>query len=151
MFLSASGTGTMTWIDGEEIACRVCPNSQVFPTRNSCYVIETVNEYGCKAKDQMCIDVTRDFGIYIPNVFSPNGDGINDEFLVFGYNISEFYIEIFDRWGEFIFNSKDISNGWKGTYKNKICQDGMYIYKVSYKGCLLSYRLVLQNVYAFQK
>lgn len=134
MFLSAIGTGTMTWIDGEEIACKDCPNSQVFPTRNSCYVVETVNEFGCKAKDKMCIDVSRDFGIYIPNAFSPNGDGINDEFLVFGYNISEYYIEIFDRWGEFIFNSKDISIGWKGTYKNKICQDGMYIYKVSYKG-----------------
>ncbi len=134
MYLSASGTGTMTWIDGEEIACKDCPNSQVFPKRNSCYVIETVNEFGCKAKDQMCIEVTRDFGIYIPNVFSPNGDGLNDEFLVFGYNISEFYIEIFDRWGEFIFNSKDITIGWKGTYKNKICQDGVYVYKVSYKG-----------------
>ena len=134
MFLSATGTGTMTWIDGEEIACKDCPNSQVFPTRNSCYVIETVNEFGCKAKDKMCIDVTRDFGIYIPNAFSPNGDGVNDEFLVFGYNISEFYIEIFDRWGEFIFNSKDITIGWKGTYKNKICQDGIYVYKISYKG-----------------
>ena len=70
----------------------------------------------------------------IQNFIRNVSDLVNVPFLVFGYNISEFYIEIFDRWGEFIFNSKDISNGWKGTYKNKICQDGMYIYKVSYKG-----------------
>lgn len=134
MFLSASGTGTMTWIDGEEIACRDCPNSQVFAKHRSCYVIETVNDYGCKAKDDMCIDVTKDFGIYIPNVFSPNGDGMNDVFLALGYNISDFNIEIFDRWGENIFSSKDITIGWKGTFKNAPCENSVYVYKVTYKG-----------------
>jgi len=134
IFLSAAGSGTMTWIDGEGIVCRDCPNSQVFPQRNSCYVIETVNEFGCKAKDEMCIEVTHDFGIYVPNAFTPNGDGINDEFLAFGYNITDFSMDIFDRWGEKLFSSKELTTGWKGTFKNALCQVGVYVYKISYKG-----------------
>jgi gliding motility-associated-like protein len=134
MFINAIGTGTMTWIDGEEIMCRVCPTSQVFPTRNSCYVVETINEFGCKAKDDMCIEVTREFGIFVPNTFSPNGDGINDEFLMSGYNISEVSMDVFDRWGEKLFSSKDINIGWNGTFKNVPCENAVYVYKITYKG-----------------
>ncbi len=134
MFLSSSGTGTLTWTDGEEIMCRVCPNSQVFPQRNSCYTIETVNEYGCKAKDEMSIEVTKDFSIYVPNAFTPNGDGINDEFLASGYNITDFSMDIFDRWGEKLFSSKELTTGWKGMYKDILCEVGVYVYKISYKG-----------------
>ncbi len=134
MFINAVGTGTMTWTDGEAIMCSVCPNSQVFPQRNSCYIIETVNDFGCKAKDDMCIEVTKEFGIYIPNAFTPNGDGLNDEFLMSGYNITDVTMDIFDRWGERLFSSKDITVGWKGTYKGVLCEEAVYIYKVSYKG-----------------
>jgi gliding motility-associated-like protein len=134
MFLSAVGSGTMTWADGEEIMCRVCPNSQVFPQRNSCYTIETINDFGCKAKDEMCIEVTKEFGIYVPNAFSPNGDGINDEFLASGYNISDFTMDVFDRWGEKLFSSKEITSGWKGDYKNIPCEVAVYVYKITYKG-----------------
>ncbi|MBL7920434.1 MAG: gliding motility-associated C-terminal domain-containing protein [Bacteroidia bacterium] len=134
MFLSANGTGTMTWVDGEEISCRVCPNSQVFPKRNSCYTIETVNDFGCTAKDEMCIEVTKDFGIYVPNAFTPNGDGLNDEFLASGYNITDFSMDIFDRWGEKLFTSKELTTGWKGIFKGVVCEVGVYVYKISYKG-----------------
>jgi len=134
MFLNAIGTGTMTWISGDEIICRDCPNSQIFPQRNSCYVIETVNEFGCKATDEMCIEVTKEFSIYVPNTFTPNGDGINDEFLAFGYNITDFTMEIFDRWGEKLFSSAELTTGWKGTFKSQPCEVAVYIYKITYKG-----------------
>ncbi|MEI8136275.1 MAG: gliding motility-associated C-terminal domain-containing protein [Bacteroidota bacterium] len=134
MFINAVGTGTMTWIDGEEISCRVCPTSQVFATRTNFYVVETVNEFGCKAKDDMRIEVTTEFGIYVPNTFSPNGDGLNDVFLMSGYNISEVTMEIFDRWGEKLFTSKELTQGWNGTFKNAPCEVASYVYKISYKG-----------------
>jgi gliding motility-associated-like protein len=133
-FLSAIGTGTLTWIDGSEIMCHVCPNSQVFPTHTGCYVIEALNEFGCKATDEMCIEVTTEFGVYVPDAFSPNGDGINDEFLISGFNISDITMDIFDRWGEKLFSSKDISQGWKGIFKSQPCEVAVYIYKITYKG-----------------
>jgi gliding motility-associated-like protein len=133
-FISALGTGTLTWIDGTEIMCRVCPNSQVFPTATGCYVVEALNEFGCKATDEMCIEVTTEFGVYVPNAFSPNGDGVNDEFLISGFNITDISMDIFDRWGEKLFSSKDITQGWKGTFKSQPCEVAVYVYKITYKG-----------------
>jgi gliding motility-associated-like protein len=134
MFITAVGTGTMTWTDGEEIMCRVCPTSQVYATHTGCYTVETINEFGCKAKDEMCIEVTKEFGVYVPNAFSPNGDGINDEFLMSGFNITEVTMDIFDRWGEKLFSSKDLTQGWNGTFKNQPCENAVYVYKITYKG-----------------
>lgn len=134
MFLNASGTGTLTWIEGENILCTVCPDSKIKATRSGCYVIESINEFGCKAKDEVCIDVTIDFGVYIPNAFTPNEDGINDVFLVYGYSISDVNMEIFDRWGEKLFTSGDQKIGWNGIYKGTLCKNDVYVYKVKYKG-----------------
>jgi gliding motility-associated-like protein len=114
--------------------CRVCPNSQVFPTATGCYVVEALNEFGCKATDEMCIEVTTEFGVYVPNAFSPNGDGVNDEFLISGFNITDISMDIFDRWGEKLFSSKDIAQGWKGTFKSQPCEVAVYVYKITYKG-----------------
>ncbi|MBA3662643.1 MAG: gliding motility-associated C-terminal domain-containing protein [Bacteroidetes bacterium] len=134
MFLNASGTGTLSWIEGENVWCRICPNSQIMAQRSNCYTIQAINNYGCKATDIVCIEVTTDFGVYIPNIFTPNGDGLNDVFLVYGYSIFDVTMDIFDRWGEKIFTSKDQTMGWDGTYKGSNCKTDVYVYKVSYKG-----------------
>ncbi|MBI2721788.1 MAG: gliding motility-associated C-terminal domain-containing protein [Bacteroidetes bacterium] len=134
MFLNATGTGTLTWLEGENILCTVCPDSKIKATRSGCYVIESINEFGCKAKDEVCIDVTIDFGVYIPNAFTPNDDGLNDVFLVYGYSISDVNMEIYDRWGEKLFTSGDQKIGWNGIYKGTLCKNDVYVYKVKYKG-----------------
>ena len=134
MFISAKGTGTLTWTSGEGIFCNVCPDSKINATRSGCYVIETVNEFGCKAKDDVCIEVTTNSGVFIPNAFTPNDDNINDVFYVYGYSISEVTMDIFDRWGEKLFSSNDQKVGWNGTYKGANCKSEVYVYKVSYKG-----------------
>lgn len=73
--------------------------------------------------------------IYIPMAFSPNGDRVNDVFLVKGKNISEYKLMIFDRWGNLIFESIDINEGWDGMLSDKItpCPMGNYAYKVMVK------------------
>ena len=72
--------------------------------------------------------------IYIPNAFSPDGDGLNDEFKVIGNsdNISTFHMYIYDRWGTLVFESSDISAGWDGKYKGNPSPTGAYVYKVEY-------------------
>jgi gliding motility-associated-like protein len=134
MFINATGTGTLTWVSGEGIFCKVCPETKINATQSGCYLIETVNEFGCKASDEVCIEVTTNSGIFIPNSFTPNDDGLNDVFLVQGYSISEVKLEIFDRWGEKLFSSNDQKLGWNGTYKGTVCKNDVYVYKVSYKG-----------------
>lgn len=99
MYLNAKGQGVLTWIFGEEILCKDCPNSQIMPQNSGCYVIQAMNQHGCKATDEVCIEVLKNYNIYIPNVFTPNADGINDEFLVYGTGITKLEMYIFDRWG----------------------------------------------------
>jgi len=134
MFINAIGTGTLTWVSGEGIFCSVCPNTKITPTHSGCYNIETINEFGCKASDEVCIEVTLNSGVYIPNTFTPNGDGLNDMFLVYGYSVSDVTVDIFDRWGEKLFGSTDQKIGWDGTYKGTACKNDVYVYKVTYKG-----------------
>jgi gliding motility-associated-like protein len=133
-FIKANGTGTLSWIQGEEIWCKVCPESQIYATRSGCYKIQAINEHGCKATDDVCIDIITDFAVYIPNAITPNGDGVNDIFYVYGYSITDVHMTIFDRWGEKLFTSDDQTVGWPGTYKGVDCKTDVYVYKVDYKG-----------------
>jgi gliding motility-associated-like protein len=134
IFINAVGTGTLTWVSGEGIICRDCPYTQVYPTRNTCYVVQASNDYGCSVTDDICIDLTEDFTIYIPNSFTPNNDGLNDVFMIYGENISQVSMDIFDRWGVRIFGSTDYKLGWDGKYKGTLCEEGTYTYIVSYTG-----------------
>jgi len=77
--------------------------------------------------------VTLTDGIYIPNAFSPNGDGLNDVLKVYGAVISEVHFMVFNQWGEKVFESNDQSVGWDGFYKSKAQPSGVYIYVVKLK------------------
>ncbi len=76
--------------------------------------------------------------IFVPNAFTPNKDGKNEVFipraiLIFnqtGNPILDYKFEIYNRWGEQIFESNDLNLGWDGTYKGELCQEGHYVYKV---------------------
>jgi gliding motility-associated-like protein len=69
--------------------------------------------------------------IYVPNSFTPNGDGMNDTFGASGEAIKSFSMQIFNRWGDKIFESTSISKQWDGTYKGTKVPEGTYVYKVS--------------------
>ncbi len=133
MYLNATGTGTLTWIFGEEILCKVCPNSQIMPKKSGCYRVEAVDNSGCKAIDEMCVEVTTSHNIYIPNTFTPNEDGVNETFMVYGTGISNIELIIFDRWGAKLFTSTEQSKGWDGTFKGEMSKQDVYTYLVNYQ------------------
>jgi len=130
MYLNAKGSGTLRWILGEGILCKDCPNSQIMPTNSGCYQIQATNELGCKTIDEVCIDVSKDYNIYIPNIFTPNADGKNDVFLVFGTGFTKLEVTVFDRWGEKLFTSTDQLKGWDGKYKGVDLKEDVYPYQV---------------------
>jgi gliding motility-associated-like protein len=74
--------------------------------------------------------------LYIPNAFTPNGDNINDRFVL---SISEdcevlkYEIQIFDRWGQMVYESKELepSKAWDGQFQSNYLQQGLYLYKIS--------------------
>lgn len=92
------------------------------------------SENGCK--DTVRQEVTvGSYTYYAPNAFTPNKDGINDEFITKGKGIKEFHIVIIDRWGNRLFESSDLYEPWKGTKKGSqdLCQQDVYVWKVYIK------------------
>ncbi len=66
--------------------------------------------------------------VYIPNIFSPNGDGQNDVFRVRSENIETMHLTVYNRWGEKVFESQSQNDSWDGNYKGKPCSPGVYVY-----------------------
>jgi len=91
------------------------------------------NEYGCADTTFQVLKVKPAFVIYIPNTFTPNGDGVNDDFQAKGVGIVRFNMQIFDRWGHVLFESNDINNPWDGRARGSaepIMQD-VYVWKAT--------------------
>lgn len=129
--ITGSGAGTIGWLPVDvPYACNYCAQETVNPQHNTCYVLEATDSLGCVNRDTMCITVTKDWDVFIPNAFTPNGNNVNDVFIPVGYGIKTIHLYIFDRWGEQIFKSSDTQQGWDGKNKGKLCETGIYIYQV---------------------
>ena len=76
------------------------------------------------------ISVEKPYALYAPNAFSPDSDGINDFFKISGQGILDFQIEIYNRWGQMVYKSDDLSKGWNVTFKGKNLPTGSYVYKI---------------------
>jgi gliding motility-associated-like protein len=117
-------------LDGSTLDCNYCVNAIVSPKKNACYILESQTSQGCISIDTICITINKEWSIYIPNAFTPNGDLKNDLFFPYGYGIENYELYIFDRWGEQIFKSDIDHNGWNGFYKNQTCEMGVYTYMI---------------------
>ncbi|MFL5787469.1 MAG: gliding motility-associated C-terminal domain-containing protein [Flavisolibacter sp.] len=95
----------------------------------SSYQVQATSDFGCVAMAEGIIKVMTK--LYMPTAFTPNGDGKNDVFRIpQGVNIKLTEFAVFDRWGNKLFSTKDISVGWDGTLNGKTCDPGTYIYLV---------------------
>lgn len=91
------------------------------------------NEYGCTDSTAKLVRINPIYAIWIPNAFTPNGDNTNDYFYVDGYGIKELQVQIYDRWGLKIYDGIGLDQSWDGTYKGKLVQLDVYVYKVRAK------------------
>ncbi|GIV28477.1 MAG: hypothetical protein KatS3mg027_2291 [Bacteroidia bacterium] len=108
-------------------------------TYSGTYTVSLIatNQYGCVDYIAKVISIDPEFHLYIPNVFTPDGNGLNDVFQPKGIGIdeSDYKMMIFDRWGELIFQSNEFRKGWDGSVKGnegKATQD-VYVYKIYVK------------------
>ena len=100
------------------------------------YVVEVISYEGCKSTDAVEILWGEDgVPFYLPNAFTPNGDGLNDIFRAvpkYDY-VSKYQLSIYNRWGQQIFECNDIDCGWDGTYQSNASTNGVYIYRIVYE------------------
>lgn len=88
----------------------------------------------CDGSDTLFIHVSDDCGeMFVPNAFSPNGDGMNDILNVKGKCLSDMTFMIFNRWGEKVFESRDFERGWDGTYKGELLNTAVFVYRLEGK------------------
>ncbi len=98
------------------------------------YMLTVTDLNGCEYSDDQIITLGEDcfVTLYVPNAFTPDGDEFNRYFRTTGSYIKFFQIQIYDRWGELMFESNDIDTHWDGTYGGKICPQGVYTYTIRY-------------------
>lgn len=113
------------------------PNPDHNYSEDGTYCVSLIvnNTPACADTAIQCIVIEPDFTFYIPNSFSPNGSGLNDEFFGQGENIDKFEMQIYNRWGNLIFRTEDINEHWKGNMmgSNEIAQDDVYVYIITIK------------------
>lgn len=134
--LNALITGTYSsiyWSSPVDLSCQACEDPWLQPKQAMRLFCTIINEDGCIATDSLEIRIFEN-KVFAPNVFSPNGDQINDFFTLFG-NLSEIkLLEIYDRWGNRVFVKEHFAGnrpdlGWNGSFKNEKVLPGVYIYR----------------------
>ncbi len=100
------------------------------PTETTTFYLRVIDEYVQESFDTITLEVVH-CDIFIPNIFSPNNDNLNDVLYVRGEGIAQLSFVVFNRWGEKVFESNDPHQGWDGKFKGKQAETGVYVYMVN--------------------
>jgi len=123
---------TYSWHPANTLNNHIIYNPIATPVQTTTYYVDITDQWGCVYKDSVIVYVLDvicdDTNIYLPNAFSPNGDNSNDILYVRGKIIDEIYLTVYNRWGEMVFETRNMSDGWNGIYKSKLSEPGVYVY-----------------------
>lgn len=119
------------WTPSSGLDCDDCSELFASPLEETTYYLMVVDSNGCVARDSVTIFVQNESTCFIPNSFTPNGDGTNDIFAPKVYGLENYQLLVFNRDGEVIFRSYDPSIGWDGTFQGVMSQLGTFVYLVS--------------------
>jgi gliding motility-associated-like protein len=123
------------WSPASILSCSDCPRPNVQPVDNTLFTVTVTDSYGCTETADIFIEVFKKRKVFVPNAFSPDGDGINDHFVPFAGNdvriIKEF--QVFDRQGNNVFSAlniqpSDLSLGWDGSFNGKLMQPAVFVW-----------------------
>ncbi len=135
VFLNYTGTGATDWtwyITNEPAVAGSVKEYETSFREKGYHTVKLVseNQFGCSDTISYTIHIGYDSRIYVPNAFTPDGNGINDSFKAVGFNIKSIHMTIFNRWGEKLFESYGVNDAWDGTFKGQPVMDGVYIYMI---------------------
>ena len=132
ILLSASGTLFYEWDYTSSLSCTNCNSPYAHPVSTTVYSVTGYNSLECKATLSAVIYVNTEVEhIFIPSVFSPNSDGVNDEICIIHPLVENYLFSVYNRWGEKIFESSETQQCWDGSFKNALQQTGTYVYKLT--------------------
>ncbi len=100
------------------------------PTETTTYYLYVIDEFLQQSYDTVTVEVVN-CNIFIPNIFSPNNDGLNDVLYVRSEGIAQLSFVVFNRWGEKVFETNDPYHGWDGMFKGKQAETGVFVYMVN--------------------
>jgi gliding motility-associated-like protein len=126
----------IVWTPAEGLSCTDCLVTTARPASDQLYIVEITDSDGCTVSDEILLRRLVDLEIYIPNVFTPDGDGINERFYARCNDCDQNYsMIIFDRWGEKMYEAKDIrfndqGAGWDGTFRGRKASAGVYVFVI---------------------
>jgi gliding motility-associated-like protein len=132
--MQASGSaGTYLWTPSTALTNAALLNPNANPSVTTTYSLRVTTSQGCVASDDMTLTVIP-YCIKPMNAFTPNGDGINDRWLITNGNcLANAQVQVFNRYGAKVFEDKNYRNTWEGTYNGNPLPDGTYYYVITFR------------------
>lgn len=132
---SGSNINSYSWTPETDLSCYDCENPVATPKKTVKYSVKVTNIFNCEASDDITLFVTCDNSqLFVPNTFTPNGDGVNDRFYISGKGVGSIKrLRVFTRWGETVFSADNMSvnveaQGWDGTHKGVPLSPDVFVY-----------------------
>lgn len=125
--------GTISWNAHSTLSCTACANPIANPKETTIYTATNSSVLGCSISDNFTLVVLEDAVVFTPNAFTPNNDRLNDWFGPLGKVPESFSMQIFNRFGQIVFQSTAMNNRWDGTYKGVLQPPGTFVYFIQYK------------------
>lgn len=120
---------SVNWSPNKGLSCSDCYTPVASPYQSTNYQLDVRYHKNCLAKSSILVNVESIGDLFVPSAFTPgNLDGLNDKLMVYGYGIKTLLFQVFNRWGEKVFEGNHQSKGWDGIYKNELQNSGVYSY-----------------------
>ena len=133
--LPASSVAIWQWSPSDGLSCSDCETPYAKPLKSIIYTLKITDLNGCQAQAKTQIGVNRQRFLYAPNIFSPNGDGLNDMFTLYAKGVTDIQrLQVFDRWGAEIFmvehlQPNDELRGWNGTFRGNSLNPAVFVWQ----------------------
>src|SRR5690606_25983220 len=129
IMLLATGGYLYSWTPSATLSNPNIVNPMASPKEPTLYYVYGIGENGCKKIDSVKVDIDYSSNLFVPTAFTPNGDGKNDVFRVSNITFQRLQeFKVFNRWGQEIFSTTDIKQGWDGSWRGQPQDMGVYQY-----------------------
>jgi len=126
--LSVAGADTYEWFPQELFTDATSLQPLVSPNRSTAYRVQGKDLNGCLNTDTVMVTVRSE--LFVPALFTPNGDDVNNNFRAHGFGVKNISLKVYDRWGRMLFHSSDLEQAWDGRFDGQPVESGNYVWTV---------------------